>query len=142
LDIWIFQKALTQRLEIWALASITLGVLCFLPDSDFWSGLAFQFLGWSLVNLGIAGFGTLSVRRRLAKLTGAGKAAAAAAETSNIIFLLRVNTGLDVVYMLGGLALAFFMQARDSFWVGTGLGIVIQGAFLFFFDWYHVRKLG
>lgn len=142
MDIWLFQKALTQRLTIWGLASIVLGALCFLPEGDFWGGLAFQFLAWALINLGVAGFGYLSVRRRLAKLTWAEKAASAPAETSNMIFLLRVNTGLDVVYMLAGLALAFFMQARGSFWVGTGTGIALQGAFLFFFCRYYLRKLG
>ena len=142
MDIWLFQKGLIQRLTLWAWASITLGVLCFLPEGDFWGGLAFQFLGWALLNLGIAGFGYLGVRRHLAKLTAAEKKSATPAETSKMIFLLQGSTALSMVCLLGGLALAFFMQARGSFWVGAGTGIMLQGAFLFFFGRYHLRKLG
>ena len=141
MDIWIFQKALAQRLTLWAWASMTLGVLLFFPEGDFWGGLAFQFLGWALIDLGIAGFGYLSVRLRLAKLSAAEKKLAAPAETSKMITILQGSTGLSVVCILGGLALALFTQAGGSFWVGAGTGIVLQGAFLFFFGRYHVQKL-
>jgi hypothetical protein len=142
LDIWIFHKALAQRLTLWAWASITLGALCFLPEDDFWGGLAFQFLGWALISLAIAGFDYLGARSRLANLTAAEKKAFAPAETDNMITLLQGCIGLSVVCMLGGQALAFFMQVRGNFWIGTGMGITLQGTFMFFFSRYLFHKLG
>jgi hypothetical protein len=141
LFIWIFQKALAQRLALWAWASIMLGALCFLSDSDFWAGLAFQFFGWALVELGIAGFGYLSLRRRQAGLSVAEKISAAPEETGRMSFLLRGGTALSLVFSLGGLALFFFTQAHGGFLEGAGMGIFLQGAFMFFFNRYHVRKL-
>lgn len=141
MDIWQFQNTLTQRLILWVWASITLGILFFLPNNDFWIGMAFQFFGWALVNLAIALFGKWSLRRRLAKLTASEKHAAAPEETRNLANLLWINMALDVVYMLGGVLLVSFMASQGKFWQGTGTGIFIQGAFLFFFDWFHARKL-
>jgi hypothetical protein len=141
LFIWIFQKALAQRLLIWAWISITLGVLCFLPGSDFWAGLAFQFFGWALVSLAIGGFGYFSVRQRQEKLTLEEKKSAAPEETSNMSLLLRGSSILSVICFLGGLALTFSRQTRDSFGIGAGVGIILQSAFVFFFSRYHLRKL-
>ena len=139
--IWIFQKALTQRLTLWALISLILGALLFLPVGDFWGGLAFQFLGWALVYLGVAGFGYLNVRRHQEKLSVEQKKAVALAETDKVILLLQGGSMLSAVCILGGLALILFMQARGSFWAGAGTGIALQGAFLFFFSRSHARKL-
>jgi hypothetical protein len=141
LDIWIFQKALAQRLTLWALVSLILGALCFLPEGDFWGGLAFQFLGWALIILGIASFGYFSIRRHLAELTTAEKKSIAPEETNKMIFLLQGSATLSLVCVLGGLALIFFMQAHGSFWIGAGVGIILQGFFMFFFNRYHARKL-
>jgi hypothetical protein len=141
LDIWIFHKALAQRLTLWAWASLTLGALCFLPNDDFWGGLAFQFLGWALIELGVAGFGFLSIRSRKAKLSKVEKKELEPAETSKMVILLQDCTILGVVCMLAGLALALFMQTSGSFWAGAGIGIILQGAFLFFFSRHHARKL-
>lgn len=141
MDIWSFQQTLTTRLSLWAFASIALGIFFFLPGNDFWSGMAFQFFGWALVNLGIAYFGGRSVRKRLASMSPIEKASAALAETRKLANLLWINTGLDVVYMLAGIALAYFLAGQGDFWKGTGAGIFAQGAFLFFFDWVHAREL-
>ena len=137
MDIWIFQKALIQRLTIWALVSVTLGALCFLPVSNFWGALAFQFLGWALIDLGIAGVGYISVRRRLAELSATEKEAVTPAETSKMITLLQGSTILSTVFLLGGLVL----WAYGSFWAGAGTGIILQAAFILFFSQYHLLKL-
>ena len=46
----------------------------------------------------------------------------------------RVNTGLDVLYVLGGWRAMRGRGSADTRWRGRGLGIVLQGGFLFFFD--------
>ncbi len=131
---------LTRRLTRWAWVSITLGALGLLLAGEFWRGMAFQFMGWGFVNLGIAYFGNISLQKRLSKLDEKGKKAAEPEETRKLARLLWTNAGLDVVYMLGGAALAQFL-GPEPFWVGTGIGIFLQGAFLLFFDWLHAREL-
>lgn len=140
MDIWTFQNSITRRLIWWAWISITLGAIGFLLVGDFWRGMALQFFGWGFVNLGIAHFGNINLQKRLSKLDEKGRKAAVPNETRKLSKLLWANTGLDVMYMLGGAALARFISP-EPFWVGTGIGIFIQGLFLFFFDWLHARQV-
>lgn len=140
MDIWTFQSVLTRRLSWWAWASILLGALGFLLVGDFWRSMAIQFAAWGFINLGIAYLGGANLQKRLSKLNEKQKKAAEPEETRKLARLLLVNSGLDVFYMLGGAALARFM-GPDPFWVGTGIGVFIQGAFLLGFDWLHARKL-
>jgi hypothetical protein len=140
LDIWTFQNTITRRLTWWAWASIALGALSMLLVGDFWRGMAFQFIGWGFINLGIAYFGSINLQRRAGKLDEKQKKAAEPQETRNLARLLWTNARFDVFYMLGGAAVARFI-GPDPFWVGTGIGIFIQGTFLLIFDWLHVRTL-
>ncbi len=140
MDIWAYQAAITRRLTWWAWVSITLGAFGFLLVGDFWRGMALQFFGWGFINQGIAYFGNLSLQKKLSKLDEKGRLAAIPEETRKLSRLLWTNAGLDVLYMLGGAALARFFSP-EVFWVGTGIGIFIQGLFLFLFDWLHARKL-
>ncbi|MBN1486484.1 MAG: hypothetical protein JW981_02505 [Anaerolineae bacterium] len=55
--------------------------------------------------------------------------------------ILSVNTGLDVLYVGGGLLVAKSKGRDDDVWRGAGSGIVVQGAFLFFFDLFHAWQL-
>lgn len=136
-DIWEFQQTLTRRLSIGAGISILLGLGMFLFRTPFWNGIAFQFIGWGLIDLLIAWGGAAGTRKRRARLTEEQAAAAAPQETRNLIRILWINTGLDVLYMLGGVLVAVFPGASNPLWLGTGIGILLQGAFLFFFDWFH-----
>lgn len=130
-DIWQFQQALTRRLAFWAAGSILLGLGMLLFRDPFWNGMAFQFIAWG---------GMTGARKRRAKLIEEQAAAGIPQETRNLRRILWVNTGLDALYVLGGMLLALF-QRSEALWLGAGLGIVIQGGFLFFFDWLHARQL-
>lgn len=144
IDIWQFQQALTRRLALWAAGSILLGLGMLLFRTPFWNGMAFQFIGWGLVDLLIAWGGASGTRKRRAKLTEEQAAAAIPQETRNLRRILWINTALDVLYMLGGGLVAALPGASNPLWMGTGIGIFLQGAFLFFFDWSHAvqaRKL-
>ncbi len=143
-DIWRFQSTLTRRLSIGAGISILLGLGMFVFRSPFWNGVAFQFIGWGLVDLLIAWGGWAGTRKRRARLSDEQALAAAPQEARNLARILWINTGLDVLYMLGGVLVAVFPGAANPLWLGTGIGILCQGAFLFFFDWFHAvqaRKL-
>jgi hypothetical protein len=50
--------------------------------------------------------------------------------------LLWINTALDVLYVLGGLWWAK-RDSGDGEAKGNGLGVMIQGAFLFVLDLIH-----
>lgn len=142
-DIWQFQQTLTRRLAFWAAGSILLGLGMLLFRAPFWNGMAFQFVGWGLVDLLIAWGGASGARKRRARLT-VEQAAAAPSETRNLRRILWLNTALDVLYMLSGGLVAALPGASNPLWLGTGIGIFLQGAFLFFFDWFHAvqtRKL-
>ena len=142
-DIWAFQEKLTRRLSWGAGISILLGLGMFLFQTSFWNGIAFQFLGWALIDLLIALAGGSAARKRKSRLGPEGSAAAAPGEARSLGRILWINTALDVVYMLGGVLLAVLPGSSNPLWLGTGIGILLQGAFLFFFDWFHavqVRK--
>jgi hypothetical protein len=60
-----------------------------------------------------------------------------AREARNLRRILLINTGLDVLYVTGGIALALTLGADNPFWRGNGWGVVVQGGFLFAFDLFH-----
>jgi len=140
-DIWEFQDTLTRRLSWWSIGSLLAGAGMLFPGDAFWRGLGVQFLAWGAIDLAIAVFGSLGTRRRQAKLTPAELLSTQSKERASLAKILWINTGLDVLYVAGGLALALTLGAGDPFWRGGGWGIVIQGGFLFFFDLFHALKL-
>lgn len=139
-DIWQFQQTLTRRLSIGAGISILLGLGMFLFRTPLWNGIAFQFIAWGLIDLLIAWGGAAGTRKRRARLTEEQAAAAAPQEARNLARILWINTGLDVLYMLGGVLVAIFPGASNPLWLGTGIGIFLQGAFLLIFDWVHALQ--
>lgn len=141
MTIWDFQNNLSTTLQAWAAASIGAGLLMQVADDEVIKGVGEQFAGWGLVNMAIATFGKRSAARRRQE-PDAFSAAVVTKETRNLQRLLWLNTGLDVLYVLGGLRLAQTKGAEDPRWRGRGLGIVVQGGFLFFFDAIQATALG
>jgi hypothetical protein len=133
MSIWDFQKNLSTTLQGWAATSIGTGLLMTATDEDMVKGMGEQFAGWGMINLAIATFGKRSAARRR-KQPDALSPAVVAQETRNLQRLLWINTGLDVLYVLGGLRLVQTKGAEDARWRGRGWGIVVQGGFLFVFD--------
>jgi len=132
MDIWRFQERLTAMLLAWAASSIGTGV-ALSRGNVFKRGVGEQFVGWGLVNAVIALFGQRGASRRQQQ-PGAGAPETQAAERRKLSRLLWVNTGLDVLYVLGGWQMMRGRGAADAHWHGRGLGIMLQGGFLFFFD--------
>ena len=64
-----------------------------------------------------------------------------ARESRNLRRLLLVNAGLDVGYMAAGSALARTKGQNDPGWRGHGIGILLQGAFLWVFDLFHASQI-
>lgn len=133
MTIWDFQNNLSTMLQGWAASSIGSGLMMSATDEEMVKGMGEQFAGWGLVNMAIATFGKRSAARRRTE-PDALTAAVVAKEHRNLQRLLWLNTGLDVLYVLGGLRLAQTKGGDDARWRGRGWGIVVQGGFLLFFD--------
>lgn len=141
MSIWRFQTALTHRLLAWSILSIISGALLALFRDGLLRGLGAQFIGWGFIDALIALGGQQAAQKRLAILPDPADPAVTAAETKNLRRLLAFNTGLDVLYILGGVWLERSKGKRNRLARGTGLGILIQGAFLFVFDLLHTIRL-
>ncbi len=134
MNIWQYQRTIIQRLLQWSLVSLVAGAFMQL-GSRFWRDVGKQFIGWGIVNMGIVYFGIRMGEKRRAELHNPNNTAVVQRETQNLRRLLEVNTLLDVLYMAGGRSL----MRRGS--RGTGLGIILQGAFLFLFDLFHAGNM-
>lgn len=140
LDIWEFQAALSRRLLRWAALSVGIGTALATRKQRVWRGVGGQFVAWGAIDGVLALLGRRYSRRQVTTPDAQAPQRQAAAR-GFLRRLLWVNTGLDVLYVTGGLALARTRGRDDAFLRGTGWGIVVQGAFLFFFDMLHARQL-
>jgi esterase/lipase len=141
LNIWRFQTILSRRLLIWSAASVLAGLLLFLPSRGFWQGFGIQALAWGAIDGMIAGFGLWRSRKRLSSDAGADDPKLLEAESRKFRRLLWINTGLDLLYVVGGIVLAASLGRGNPLWRGHGWGVVLQGAFLFFFDLIHAQSV-
>jgi hypothetical protein len=126
-DIWQFEDRVGRRLLAWAVGSVVTGGALALRDA-FWRGVGIQYAGWGLVD------GLLALVARRRARARAGEPAGDEARRLRRIF--AVNTGLDVLYVLGGLGYARSHE-DDDFRRGNGWGVVVQGGFLLLFDLLH-----
>ncbi len=138
--------ALSGRLMRWAGFSIGTGIALVLTKTrdpnarTFNQGVGSQFIGWGAIDGLLAFFGAQYASRKMAEVDGHTQGAQARARR-NLRTILSVNTGLDVLYVIGGLWLARHKGKDNAFWRGSGWGIVGQGAFLFIFDLVHALQL-
>ncbi len=133
MTIWEFQRFVSGALLGWSGLSAALGLLIGARRTPFTRGVSEQFLGWPLINSGIALFGAFSGARRQRSLADVHTPQRRAGEARSLRRLLRINALLDVIYMAGGLWL-LTRTRRPERLRGAGLGILLQGAFLFAFD--------
>jgi hypothetical protein len=87
---------------------------------------------WNLVNMGIAVYGLVGVRKELNRTIGFNENLIAQQKTEKLLLL---NTGLDLAYVSTG----FYLRergARINSESATGIGnsLLLQGAFLLVFD--------
>jgi hypothetical protein len=141
MSIWGFVTRLTRRLLVWSAWSILVSALAAFSVNPFLRGLAIQFFAWGAIDGAIALFGAHASARRQAKIQQSERAEVETRETRWLSRVLWINTGLDVFYILGGLWLLQARGADSLLWRGHGAGIMLQGAFLFLFDFYHARVL-
>jgi hypothetical protein len=135
MDIWQYYNTITRRLLVWSLVSVTAGV-ALLFFGPLWQGVGLEAIAWGVIDAGIALVGGWVTHRRRAGLADPSALDVLTREARNLRRILLINTGLDVLYVTGGVALT--LGTDDLFWRGNGWGIIVQGGFLFFFDLLHV----
>ncbi|MBC7194928.1 MAG: hypothetical protein H5U37_04655, partial [Caldisericia bacterium] len=126
-----FKKNLSKRLLLWGLLSILLSIILLFSESEIISGLKIQFLIWGIINSIIALFGIIKKDKKFNLTKEEYKK-----ELTKIKNILKVNTFLDALYILIGLLLIVILNSNLSL-IGNGIGVIIQGLFLFFFDLFH-----
>ena len=141
-NIWAFQTNLSRRLLLWSMISIFGGLILQIPRSRFTSGMGIQFSAWGMIDAIIAVIGERTAKKRVASLPDPLAKDIVDRESHKLYKILLVNTGLDIGYMLGGSAISLTKGKSDPGWRGHGIGIIIQGAFLFFFDLVHMLLIG
>lgn len=140
MDIWSFNLQLTRQLRRWAYFSIITGIIL-----QFFSrlsrGIGTQFIGWGIVNYLIAWGGSKSTQARREALPNPETPDQQQSEANNLHRLLVINSFLDVLYIAGGFGLARTNGHKDQFARGSGIGILLQGAFLLVFDIFQAFRL-
>jgi hypothetical protein len=141
MNIWDFSTRLTRRLFVWSVLSVLISALTFLSADPFLRGLSIQFFAWGVIDGVIALFGARASAKKQASIQEAGRSEVETKEARWLSRILWINIGLDVFYVLGGFWLMQTWGADSPLWRGHGVGIVIQGGFLFFFDLFHAFSL-
>jgi hypothetical protein len=153
-DIWARQALIGRQLGIWGAGSVVvgagLGIAGQVGGSRSLRAFGAQNAAWGAVDLGIASFGELRRRGRLATAEDPYGPATQEAERRSLRRVLLVNAGLDVGYLAGGTAGLLWAGLRGSGLrrsgaadpvAGHSAAVLVQGAFLLGFDTLHARAL-
>jgi hypothetical protein len=120
----ILARRLGLILIAWGIASAVIGGVLLLVPNSLLQGIGLQALLWGIIDLIIALVGVFRSKEQ---------------PVEKITRFLRINVCLDVIYQIVGLVLIVVFWA-NAFLVGNGIGVIIQGAFLFGLDLYFYRK--
>ena len=141
INIWKFQAALSKRLLIWAAGSALAGLSLVMFTTGFWRGFGIQTLAWGVIDGLIAGFGLWMNRRGRRTVLDARDPQLMERNSRKLKRTLWINTALDPLYITGGIVLAATLGRSNPTWGGHGWGIILQGAFLLFFDLIHAQSV-
>jgi hypothetical protein len=142
-DPWTHARIVAAQLGAWSALSVAVGAAGLAAHAagawpPAWApvvvGFSIQCLLWGVIDGAIAWFGARDRRRRMAA-AGASDARAGAAFGARLLRLLRLNAGLDVLYVVAGIAVVALWRTPEG--LGHGLGVIVQGGFLLAFDAWH-----
>jgi len=127
----------TRVLATWGIANMAAGAIGYAahPQEDEWKYFHAMNAGWGAVNTVIATAGMLRSRSELRNVPGADKAYK---RYKNNKRLYLVNSGLDVAYIVTGIAMSRHGQngktTNPALYTGFGNSITLQGVALLLFD--------
>lgn len=135
MDIWARERALARTTVGWGVISVAAGAVVAVVTRDPGRrSFGLQTAGWGAVDLGIAVVGLRLQQRRMRALPDAYAAAALEAERVKLRRILLVNAAADVGYLALGAVLVRDPRPRVA---GSGVAIVVQGAFLLLHESHH-----
>ena len=124
-------KKIGLPLIIWGIINIGVGIFFLLDINDILKGILLQALFWGAID-GLIGLGAYFGKKK--------------DPLEKILKVLKVNSVLDVGYMVIGIVLILISPILDlpvgditqDYVIGSGIGVIIQGAFLLIADVHHV----
>ncbi len=129
-----YQQQRFLLLLFWGILSIITGSALQLNSQSFWKQFGIQSLLWGAIDAALALFGLTGANKKEERYTlGELDVTEQQKDARTFYRILLVNTGLDVGYVaLGAWLMGRFQSRADR--RGMGLGILIQGIWLFLFD--------
>lgn len=132
-NFFVYQRRALRPLLNWGIGSSLIGALLLLGPT-LWRHFGLQALAWGVIDLLLAMAGRRSALLKAEALaSGALDESAAVRAAERFRNILAFNAGLDVLYIIVGLAVAARWAERADR-RGMGYGIAAQGAFLLVFD--------
>ncbi|WP_129627840.1 DUF6992 family protein [Candidatus Oscillochloris fontis] len=133
-NFFVYQRRSLMPLLQWGVGSSVLGTALTLLPNDYWRQFGTQAFTWGMIDAVLAFAGRRSALLKAEEFF-AGDMSEVQEHTHAEQFhrLLMLNAGLDVIYILAGIALAQ-RYAESPKRRGLGHGVALQGAFLLLFD--------
>ncbi|TFF88898.1 MAG: hypothetical protein EU550_00390 [Promethearchaeota archaeon] len=119
------KKIIGLPLLIWGGISILVAAFGLFSPSNLIKGVLLQAFFWGIIDA-ILGLGTVLFKKEF--------------DLVKIKKILLINTYLDIGYIIIGVILILFF-INSAFLIGNGIGVIIQGAFLFIVDLIHYINL-
>ncbi len=129
-----YQRRALGLLLAWGASSVLSGALLWSRRDPLLRQLGIQCLVWGAIDVALALAGRRSARHQAIRYHQGELDSTAVRHAARALQrILLINAGLDVGYVLaGGWLMHRFRQRRDR--QGMGLGIALQGFFLFLYD--------
>ena len=136
---WEQERALARATVVWGGASMAAGLLAAVGGRKhpWWRAFGWQHAGWGFVDVLIALLAERLQDRRMQRHADAYAPSALESERRKLHRVLLVNVVADAGYVGLGMVLA---RQRRSRVAGSGVAVVIQGAFLLLHDAHHAWR--
>lgn len=133
-NFYSYQQQRFFLLLFWGILSVIAGSALQLNTQPFWKQFGIQSLLWGAIDAALALFGLPGANKKEERLAlGELTETDVQKDTRNFYRILLINFGLDVGYIALGIWLMQHFSTRPDR-RGMGLGILIQGIWLFLFD--------
>ena len=133
-------------LMAFAVVSIVAGGVMFSvdgPHRPFWNAVAWQFVVWAAIDAVFAGMGIVQAVRVTGRPPCPQTEADEFAAAEKLLRTLHFNQKLNWFWLACGVGLMVWAGlAHNPSLAGHGVGVLIQGGFLFVFDWIYAARFG
>lgn len=139
-NVWQFEYFMARRLVWWAAISFSVGVpLIFMEPAL--KGFGLQGIIWGLIDAGLAVWGSYLTTTRYKSHTSPSAAGVAEIELRKLRKILALGMLIYGAVALAGVIVMALPGRKYAFWLGSGLGLLVQGLGLVGFAAYHVKAM-